>query len=114
MRKGFIAIDLAVASALAVLMGVVISTVSQTQDLRGIAIVDETGLCFDGIDNDNDGTTDCNDPECGGGECYSVYFEEFPETCYECDTASGTCQTHDNIYGEDCAYSDSLEIHLIN
>jgi hypothetical protein len=52
---------------------------------------DESGACFDGIDNDGDGLTDCADPDCAGavnGACNTG----LPGVC-----ASGTLQCTSSV-----------------
>ena len=46
-------------------------------DCAGSDDYNETGLCLDGLDNDGDGLTDCQDSECMNvDECFSACLEE--------------------------------------
>ena len=56
------------------------------------SLADETGLCFDGIDNDQDGRTDCDDYDCAS-DCTS------PEDC-----SSGLDEDYDGM--TDCSDPD--------
>lgn len=65
-------------------------------------------ICFDGIDNDEDGNFDCGDSDCKFDQfCGGSMFIDF-EVCYQWDeTSEAACESQQTDLGENCTWVNS-------
>jgi len=71
--------------------------------VAGEANCGTASCCVDGMDNDSDGLTDCNDPDCALVEacaCHHGSFFDFHCTCFQSTCSEGACDILATAYFE--------------
>lgn len=68
-------------------------------------------FCFDGIDNDEDGTIDCADNDCLGKPCNDEDGCSLSDTCVAINSCVGTAVDCDGIIQNECALTACVSIN---